>query len=83
MKNSTELRIGFFLLSCSLAAFGQPQRTPISALSADALQTWYLICDQRTTHEVLAFGDAVFCSRVSDELLQKVFGGDFNRMLQW
>ena len=71
------------LLACSLAAHGQTDRRSLSALPAEVLQTWYLLCDQRAHREVLGAGDAAFCSQVSDELVQKVFGGDFNRLLEW
>lgn len=83
MKNLPLLRIGFFLMSCSLSAHGQAGGEAFARLSPDALKTTYLMCDRRATHEVLGFGDAVVCSQVSEALKHQVFGGDFDKLIEW
>lgn len=83
MKNLPLLRIGFFLMSCSLSAHGQPGRDESAGLSAEQLKTSYLMCDRRANREFLELADAVFCSHISETLKHKVFGGDFDKLLEW
>lgn len=83
MKNLPLLRIGFFLMSCALSAHAQPGRDEVAGLSAEQLKTSYLMCDRRANREFLGFADAVFCSHISEALKHKVFGGDFDKLLEW
>ena len=83
MKNLPLLRIGFFLMSCSLSAHGQLGGEEVAGLSAEQLKTSYLMCDRRANREFLGFADAVFCSHISEALKHQVFGGDFDKLLEW
>ncbi len=83
MKNLPLLRIGFFLMSCTLNAHGQPGRAESAGLSAEQLKTSYLMCDQRANQEFLGFTDAALCSQISEALKHKVFGGDFDKLIEW
>ena len=83
MRNLPLLRIGFFLMSCSLSAHGQPGKGDVAGLSAEQLQTSYLMCDRRANRELLGFADAAHCSQISEALKHKVFGGDFDKLLEW
>lgn len=49
----------------------------------DQLQAAYLECDRRSARDVLDFASAVQCSIVSEQLLQRGFGGDLDRLLAW
>jgi len=83
MKNLPLLGIGFFLMSCSLNTYGQPDRGDVAGLSAEQLKTSYLMCDRRASREMLGFADAALCSHISEALKHKVFGGDFDKLLEW
>jgi len=83
MKNLPLLKFGIFLMSCSLSTHGQPGREEVAGLSAEQLKTSYLMCDRRATREFLGFADAVVCSHISEALKHKVFGGDFNKLIEW
>lgn len=48
-----------------------------------SLETAYLACDRESRRRVLAPGEAAHCSRIGEELLQRRFGGDFDRLLAW
>jgi hypothetical protein len=54
-----------------------------AALTTDKLKSAYLDCESRATTEFLDAGDAANCSVVYEELKQRVFGGDLDRLLAW
>ena len=83
MKNLPLLKFGIFLMSCSLSAHGQLGREEVAGLSAEQLKTSYLMCDRRAAREFLGFADAVVCSHISEALKHKVFGGDFDKLIDW
>jgi len=62
--------------SLSDAAFAQ-------TLNAAQLERLYLLCDRASSRGRLATHQAMQCSIVQEELKQRVFGGDFERMLAW
>jgi hypothetical protein len=47
------------------------------------LKAEYLACDRAATQAALAAGTAAYCSTVAEELLQRGFEGDFERLLAW
>jgi hypothetical protein len=52
-------------------------------LSADDLKRMYLACDLSASTTGLPMSDVMRCSMVSEELKQRVFGNDFDRLLAW
>lgn len=83
MKKLPLLKFGIFLMSCSLSADGQPGREEVAGLSAEQLKTSYLMCERRASREILGFEDAVVCPHISEALKHKVFGGDFDKLIEW
>lgn len=82
LKASMKLSLLAALLSA--AAHAQPpDRTHLRAVSVAELKAIYLECDQAASTMVLDFGTAIDCSMVSEELLERGFGGSFERMLEW
>ena len=60
-----------------------PDRSELAGLSVEELKSSYLQCDRRTTVAFLDAGEAAGCSVLYEELKQRVFGGDFERLLDW
>jgi hypothetical protein len=52
-------------------------------LTAAQLKQIYLACDRASSSTRLSVQEAMKCSVVSEELKQREFGGDFERMLAW
>jgi hypothetical protein len=52
-------------------------------LTPAQLKHIYLACDLASSSNRLAMQEAMKCSVVSEELKQREFGGDFERMLAW
>jgi hypothetical protein len=48
-----------------------------------ALKRQYLECDRQASTQRLDWAAASHCSIVSEQLLQRGFAGDFNRLLAW
>ena len=71
----------------TLAAFAAHTQTPerfyLSSLSVAELKAIYLECDQLASTSFLDFDTAANCSMVSEELLERSFGGNFDQMLEW
>jgi hypothetical protein len=67
----------------AVTAHAAPERTEPAALSAEELMLAYLECDRRATAAFLDAGDAANCSLFYEELKQRVFGGDYDRLLAW
>ncbi len=51
--------------------------------SDDALEARFWACDVASTHTVLSAAEGAQCVRWQDELKQRRFGGDFERLLDW
>lgn len=66
-----------------LAAVGLGHANPVSRLSDDALEARFWACDVASTHTVLSAAEGAQCVRWQDELKQRRFGGDFERLLAW
>ena len=66
-----------------LAAVAQPDRSHLAAVTVDELKLVYLECDRRASSALLDAADAAHCSSIHEELKQRAFGGDWNRMLAW
>ena len=47
------------------------------------LESAYLDCDRMAMTTLLDFGTAAQCSVVYEKFKERVFGGDFNRLLAW
>jgi hypothetical protein len=52
-------------------------------LAADDLKRLYLACDLSASTTGIPMSDVMRCSIVSEELKQRVFGNDFDRLLAW
>ncbi|WPC65458.1 hypothetical protein SBP18_13220 [Rhodoferax ferrireducens] len=73
-----------FAALVSVAAYAQPpDRTPLRAVSVAELKANYLECEQLASSALLDFSAAVECSLVSEELLNRGFGGSFKQLLEW
>ena len=47
------------------------------------LQSAYLDCERQSEATLLDFGTAAHCSIIYEALKERVFGGDFRRLLKW
>jgi hypothetical protein len=55
----------------------------LKAVSIDALKTAYLACDQAAVEGRLSGAAVMQCSVIYEELKQRAFGGDFEKLLAW
>jgi hypothetical protein len=69
------------LVACTLATLAQAN--PLTTLSDEALEARFWACDVASTHTVLSAAEGAQCVRWQDELKQRRFGGDFERLLAW
>lgn len=81
-------KASLLLLAASLAAGAgagaqPPDRSHLRALSVPELKAAYLRCDRIASTAILDVATAGECSMISEELLERSFGGDFRRMLDW
>ena len=58
-------------------------RDAVAAASARQLEHVYLRCAEVSSKQVMDGSTASHCSLVADALRDRVFGGDFERMLRW
>ncbi|HEX2529994.1 MAG TPA: hypothetical protein VHK70_00820 [Burkholderiaceae bacterium] len=58
-------------------------RSHLKPLTVKELKAIYLECDRAAATTLLDFTSAVECSMISEELLERGFGGNFDRMLEW
>jgi len=70
-------------LAMVTAVAAPPDRSHLAAVTVDELKVAYLECDRRASHALLDVADAAHCSMVFEELKQRAFGGDWNRLLAW
>jgi hypothetical protein len=56
---------------------------PSSRATPEQLKATYLQCDRLAQETRLDFATAAHCSMVHEELKQRVFAGDFDRLLAW
>ena len=71
------------LLGAFAAAQAQPARDGVGHLSVTELKRGYLACHRASMRRALAAGESMQCSMVYEELKQRAFGGDFERVLAW
>jgi hypothetical protein len=67
----------------STASMAQTDRSHVAALTADELKVIALECNRRASQTLLGVAEATHCSLAFEELKQRVFGGDFGRLLAW
>jgi hypothetical protein len=98
-RNAASSRLFGCLATCGLvlagAASADPAQAPLpsarTAWGAPALvratpvqlQAAYLDCEQQAMTSLLDFGSASQCSMVYEAVKERVFGGDFQRLLAW
>jgi hypothetical protein len=71
-------------VACTLATLVTlAQANPLPTLSDEALEARFWACDVASTHMVLSAAEGAQCVRWQDELKQRRFGGDFERLLAW
>ena len=51
--------------------------------SIDALKIAYMLCDRRSINGALSSADIMHCSVLYEELKQRAFGGNFEKLLAW
>ncbi|MEP7301134.1 MAG: hypothetical protein ABI699_06370 [Caldimonas sp.] len=61
----------------------QPMAASLEALPLDHLKSAYLACERASSERVLDGDSFAHCAGVGDALLQRGFGGDFDRLLAW
>lgn len=71
------------VLTAAAGATAAPDRSRPAALTDEELKSAYLQCDRLATAAFLDTGDAASCSIIHEELKQRLFGGDFQRLLDW
>jgi hypothetical protein len=72
-----------FVACAAASAEASPERTALVLFSADQLKSAYLECDRRAASGLVGSGDAADCSMIHEELKERVFGGNFDRLLAW
>jgi hypothetical protein len=73
--------IGFLVTSVAIA---QPGSTLAQAeIPIEKLKSTYLRCENAAVNAKLGTGEIMLCSVVYEELKQRAFGGDFNRLKDW
>ncbi len=77
MSQATPL--AFVMLAVTAQA--EPSHLPVQTVNQ--LKIAYLDCDRRASAALFDFGDAADCSMVHEQLKQRGFGGDWNRMFAW
>ena len=55
----------------------------LSRVDVGELTSQFWECDARSTHEALSAGDGALCVMVADALKERLFDGNFDRMLAW
>jgi hypothetical protein len=70
-------------LGATPPASAEKTATPLAGVPAQELKHLYLRCDAAATEALLDGESAALCSQVNEELMQRVFDGDFNRLLAW
>jgi hypothetical protein len=75
--------VAAILLAATASASAAPERTVLAAFSADQLKSAYLDCDRAASGGLASAVEAAHCSVVHEELKERVFGGDFDRLLAW
>lgn len=68
---------------CCAASALPPDPMEIASLTSAQLRTVYLECDRLSEQSILAPDEMIACVAVSDVLLQRDFGGEIERQLQW
>lgn len=56
---------------------------PLPDMTPQELQRIYLLCDAAANARRLEVAEAARCSLVAEQLQQRCFGGDFDKMLAW
>jgi hypothetical protein len=74
MRHATWIVLG--LLACSQAS--GTESDPV-----ESLKDVYLACDHAATQRRLTPAEAMQCSIVAEQLLQRGFDGDLDRLLAW
>jgi len=79
------LAVLFAAVATATAAPGHaaPERSGLAALTAEELKSAYLDCERLAAATFLDAGGAAICSMVHEELKQRLFEGDFQRLLDW
>ncbi|HEX2542746.1 MAG TPA: hypothetical protein VHM00_16875 [Caldimonas sp.] len=72
-----------FLSVPALDAQGQTIPLAASERPLHLLKAEYLACDRASAQAALSAGTAAYCSMVGEELLQRGFEGDFERLIAW
>ena len=93
MKASLLRKLGMCaLLGSALSAAAQPSltastehdlRVRLERLAEPDLKFAYLRCGEASEQRRLTFEEAARCSLVHEVLKQRVFGGDFEALLNW
>lgn len=71
------------LALCASMSFAQAATGDLAAAPIDELKHVYLVCDRAASRQLLDVATAVHCSCVSEALLKRAFGGDFELLLTW
>lgn len=66
-----------------LATAAQARSPDWSRIDQAQLETLFWDCDARATQEALSAGDGALCAMAHDELRQRRFDGNFERLLAW
>jgi hypothetical protein len=69
--------------AAAAAAWAQSDRSQLANVPVEQLKIAYLDCDRKASRAVLDFGSARACSLTAEELLQRGFAGNFDRLLAW
>jgi hypothetical protein len=86
MTHSAPSRIALALASaaCLCSAPAALALSPDwSGVDDSRLEALFWDCDLLSTQQALSGGDGALCAMAHDELKQRRFGGDFERLLDW
>ena len=71
------------LAAAAAAASAHSDRSQLANVPVEQLKVAYLDCDRKASRAVLDLGSAKACSLTAEELLQRGFAGNFDRLLAW
>ena len=70
-------------VALATAANGQADRTSLKSATVDDLKQAYLMCDAQAASGRLPASAIMWCSVIYEELKDKAFGGEFEKLLAW
>lgn len=71
------------LAGAGLAAQAQSDSSSLQLVPVDQLKAMYLRCERSAASGLMDVSDAARCSMLGEQLLDRGFGGNYPRLVQW